>query len=131
MSVSRMIAAAIGVLLFAPVAVRAGSADYEFQPVAAEVKNGPVTELLVRLVHKPSGRPVTDALVVKTRLDMAPDGMEAMTAKHAMADPTGSPGVYRFKADLTMTGQWALKLMVKVQGERETIIGTVVFKAGE
>ena len=52
-----------------------------------------------------------------------------MEAKHTAAEPAGEPGVYRFNADLTMAGGWALKLMAKVQGEPETIEGTVVFKA--
>ncbi|MGE0854013.1 MAG: FixH family protein [Hyphomicrobiaceae bacterium] len=131
MSLSHAIAAATAMLLVFPVRVHAAAADYEFQPVAVEVKNGPGAELLVRLVHKPSGNPVAEALIVKTRLDMAPDDMEAMTAKHSQAEPAGPPGVYRFKADLTMAGQWALKLMAKIQGERETVIGTVIFTAME
>ena len=106
----------------------AGAKDYAFEAVKAGVKNGPGSELLVRLVHKPTGKPVEGALIVKTRLDMSPEGMEPMTAKHA-AEAAGDPGVYRFKADLTMAGGWALKLMAKVQGEPETIEGMVVFKA--
>ena len=54
--------------------------------------------------------------------------MAEMTAKHA-AQPSKEPGVYRFRADLTMAGGWAFKLMAKVPGERETIEGVVVFKA--
>ena len=107
----------------------AGGSDYVFEPVKVEVKNGPASELLVRLVHKPTGKPVEGAIIAKTRLDMSPDGMEPMMAKHSDAEPSGDPGVYRFKADLTMAGGWALKLMAKVQGEPETIVGTVVFKA--
>lgn len=107
----------------------AGAKDYVFEPVKSEVKNGVGSELLVRLIHKPSGKPVEGALIVKTRLDMAPEGMETMEAKHTAAEPTGEPGVYRFKADLTMAGGWALKLMAKVNGEPETLEGTVVFKA--
>ena len=64
----------------------------------------------------------------RTRLDMAPDGMETMTAAHEPM-PESDPGVYRFKADLTMAGQWALKLMAKVPGEPDTVQSTVVFKA--
>jgi hypothetical protein len=45
--------------------------------------------------------------------------------------PETEPGVYRFKADLTMAGAWALQLVAKVQGEAETIAGTVNFKANE
>ena len=107
----------------------AGAKDYAFEPVKIEVKNGAGSELLVRLVHKATGKPVEGAMIVKSRLDMAPDGMETMEAKHTTAEPAGEPGVYRFKADLTMAGGWALKLMAKVNGELETIEGTVIFKA--
>ena len=109
-------------------AALAGAADYEFQPVAADVKNGAGSELAVRLVHKPTGKPVVGALLIRTRLDMSPDKMDEMTAKHT-AMPGTEPGVYRFTADLTMAGGWALKLQAKVPGEAETVQGTVVFKA--
>ena len=106
----------------------AGAADYEFQPVAVDIKNGAGSELAVRLVHKPTGKPVDGALLIRTRLDMSPDSMGEMTAKHT-AMPGSEPGVYRFKADLTMAGGWAFKLQAKVPGESETVQGTVVFKA--
>lgn len=106
----------------------AAAADYEFQPVAVDVKNGPGAELAVRLMHKPTGKPVVGAVIFRTRLDMSPDSMGEMTAKHA-AMPGSEPGVYRFRADLTMAGGWAFKLQAKVPGESETIEGTVVFKA--
>lgn len=115
-------------LMAAATLASAGANDYAFEPVKAEVKNGPGSELLVRLVHKPSGKSVPDAVVFRTRLDMSPEQMEAMTAKHE-AIPSTEPGVYRFKADLTMEGGWAFKLMAKVQGEQETVTGSVVFKA--
>lgn len=108
---------------------RAAASDYGFEAVAVDVAIGPNSEIRVRLVHKPTGKPVQGALIVKTRLDMAPDDMEAMTASHSAAEPTGEPGIYRFKADLTMEGRWALKLLAKIQGEPETVIGTVIFKA--
>ena len=106
----------------------AGASDYEFQPVAVDIKNGAGSELAVRLVHKPTGKPVDGALLIRTRLDMSPDSMAEMTAKHT-AMPASEPGVYRFKADLTMAGGWALKLQAKVPGEAETVQGTVVFQA--
>lgn len=106
----------------------AAAADYEFQPVAVDVKNGAGSELAVRLVHKPTGKPIEGAVIFRTRLDMSPDSMGEMTAKHA-AMPGGVLGVYRFKADLTMAGGWAFKLQAKVPGENETIEGTIVFKA--
>jgi len=67
-------------------------------------------------------------VIFRTRLDMSPDTMDEMTAKHA-AVPSSEPGIYRFKADFTMAGGWALKLQAKVPGESETVEGTVVFKA--
>lgn len=109
-------------------ALYAAAADYEFQPVAVDVKNGAGSELAVRLVHKPSGKPVVGAVIFRSRLDMSPDSMGEMTAKHA-AMPGAEPGIYRFKADFTMAGGWAFKLQAKVPGESETIEGTVVFKA--
>jgi hypothetical protein len=106
----------------------AGAADYAFEPVKVEVKNGAGSELGVRLVRKADGKPVSGAVLFRTRLDMAPDSMAEMTAKHT-AVPTDEPGVYRFKADLTMGGGWALHVMAKVPGESETIQGTVEFQA--
>ena len=125
----RSLAAAAGIAtaLVAATAL-AGKNDYVFEPVAVDVKNGSGSQLAVRLVHKPSGKPVEGAVIFRSRLDMSPDAMGEMTANHA-AEPAREPGIYRFKADLTMAGRWALKLMAKVPGESETIEGTVVFKA--
>ena len=106
----------------------AGAKDYEFQPVAAQVKNGDGSELAVRLVNKATGKPVEGAVLFRTRLDMSPDSMGEMEAKHA-AMPASEPGVYKFKADLTMAGGWAFKVQAKVPGEADTVEGTVVFKA--
>src|SRR5262249_35822275 len=106
----------------------AGPKDYEFQPLSAEVKNGVGSDIAVRLLDKRTGKPIEGAVIFRTRLDMSPDTMDEMTAKHAAA-PSNVPGVYRFKADFTMAGRWALKLQAKVPGETDTVAGTVVFKA--
>ena len=119
---------ALGVAIASASATLAGANDYEFQPVAVEVKNGAGSEISIRLLHKPSGKPVVGAVLFRTRLDMSPDSMGEMTAKHA-ATPATEPGVYRFTADFTMAGGWAFKLQAKVPGEAETVQGTVVFQA--
>lgn len=124
----RLLAAASVAVALAATAAYAAKGDYVFEPVAIEVRNGKDSELAVRLIHKPSGKPVEGAVIFRTRLDMSPDSMGEMTAK-LTAQPSKEPGVYRFRADLTMAGGWALKLMAKVPGESETIEGTVVFKA--
>jgi hypothetical protein len=125
----RALAAAAGIAtVLVATSALAGKNDYVFEPLAVDVKNGSGSQLAVRLVHKPSGKPVEGAVIFRTRLDMSPDAMGEMTANHA-AQPANEPGIYRFKADLTMAGRWALKLMAKVPGESETIEGTVIFKA--
>jgi hypothetical protein len=105
----------------------AGANDYAFEPVKAEVKSGNEATVAVRLVHKPSGKPVPDAAIVQTRLDMAPDGMASMAT--AMAPlPSPEPGVYAFKAALTMVGSWLLTISAKVPGETDPVAGKVIFK---
>ena len=104
----------------------AGADDYAFEPVKADIKSSNVATVAVRLVHKPSGKPVADATVVQTRLDMAPDGMADMATAIAPL-PSPEPGVYAFMAPLTMAGRWLLTIAAKVQGEAETVIGKVTF----
>ena len=106
----------------------AAASDYAFEPITQEVRSGPGSELAVRLVHKPDGKPVEGAVVFRTRLDMSPENMETMTGEVAATSST-EPGVYKFRADITMAGGWALKLQAKVQGEPETVQGMVVFTA--
>jgi len=105
----------------------AGANDYAFEPVKAEVKSGNEATVAVRLVHKPSGKPVADATIVQTRLDMAPDGMASMTTAHVPL-PSPEPGVYAFKASLTMAGRWLLTISAKVQGEADPLVGKIIFK---
>lgn len=106
----------------------AGANDYAFEPVKSELKKGADVTVAVRLVHKPTGKPVTDAVVVQTRIDMAPEGMAEMASPVA-ALPSPEPGVYAFKTDLSMEGRWLLSIAAKVQGEPETVVGKVIFKA--
>ena len=122
-------AGAIGAALFAAMAATAlaDSKDYEFQLVDKEVKQGAAT-VAVKLVHKPSGRAIPDAVIFAKRIDMGPDDMEAMTAPLEPL-PSTEPGVYRFKTDLTMAGNWALSLGAKVQGETGTVENKLILKA--
>src|SRR6267142_7241759 len=106
----------------------AGADDYVFEPVKAEIKTSNVATVAVRLLHKPSGKPVADAAIVQTRLDMAPDGMADMTTA-IVPLPSPEPGVYAFKAALTMAGRWLLSISAKVQGEPETVTGKITFRA--
>jgi YtkA-like protein len=106
----------------------AGGKDYAFEPVAAEFKKGDDVTVALRLVHKPSGKPVADAVIFRTRIDMAPDNMAEMESPVTQL-PSTEPGVYSFKTDLPMAGRYQFSVAAKVQGEKETVTGKVIFKA--
>jgi hypothetical protein len=67
-------------------------------------------------------------VIFAKRLDMAPDSMEEMATKIEQL-PSPEPGVYRFKAKLSMAGGWRLSLGAKVQGETGTLDNKLVLKA--
>ena len=117
-----------GAMSLTNTAAWAGAIDYAFEPVAAELKKGDDVVVAVRLMHKPTGKPVTDAVIVRTRVDMAPDGMADMVSPVAQM-PGNEPGVYAFKTDLPMAGRYLLSVAAKVQGEPETVVGKVILKA--
>ena len=102
--------------------------DFEFQLVETEVKQGPSAIIEVRLIDKRSGRIIPDAVVFAQRLDMAPDGMETMTAQIEALAVT-EPGVQRFRAKISMVGGWRLSIAAKLQGEAGTLDNKLVFKA--
>ncbi|MDE5440838.1 heavy metal RND transporter [Bradyrhizobium sp. CSA207] len=109
-------------------AAMAGAGDYAFEPVNPELKKGDDVTLAVRLTNKQTGKTVPDAVIFKTRVDMAPDGMAEMESAVAPL-PSKEPGVYAFKTDLPMAGRYQVTLSAKVQGEAETVIGKVIVKA--
>ena len=121
-------AALIGIAMAQSIAIaRADIKDYEFQLLDKTVKKGDAI-ISVRLIHKPDGKPVSGAVIFAKRLDMAPDGMETMkTSIEAM--PSTEPGVYKFKAAVTMEGGWQLSLGAKVQGETGTVENKLILKA--
>src|SRR6202171_1493669 len=102
--------------------------DYEFLLVDQTVQAGPHKTIAVLLMNKKTGKPVPDAVIFATRLDMAPDGMQGMATKITPM-PGTEPGTYRFKANLSMAGGWQLSLGAKVQGETGTVENKLVLKA--
>jgi len=99
--------------------------DYEFQLVDQTVQAGPDKIITVRLMNKKTGKPVPDAVIFATRLDMAPDAMQEMATK-VTPMPGTEPGTYRFKANFGMAGHWQLSLGAKVQGETGTVDKLVI-----
>ena len=121
-------AALAATLSLAASAAMAGAGDYTFEPVKPEMKKGEDVTLAIRLTNKQTGKPVSDAVIFKTRVDMAPDGMAEMESAVAPL-PSSEPGVYAFKTDLPMAGRYQMTLSVKVQGEPETLTGRVIVTA--
>jgi hypothetical protein len=106
---------------------RADIRDYEFRLIEREVRKKD-SIVSVRLIRKTDGKTVADAVIFARRLDMAPEGMESMTA--AMEPmPSKEPGVYRFKVNLSMEGDWRLSLAAKIQGEMGTVESRLILKA--
>jgi len=120
-----LIAAAVG---GASAAAMADIKDYKFELVDQTVQAGPDKIIAVRLVNTKTGKPVPDAAIFATRLDMTPDGMTEMVTKIAPM-PSGEPGTYKFKASFGMAGRWQLSLGAKVQGETGTVENKFVITA--
>ena len=122
-------AALIGVAMTgATTAAFADVKNYEFKLVDQAIKAGPDKTITVKLMDKTTGKPVPDAVIFATRLDMAPDGMQEMATK-VTAMPGTEPGTYRFKATFGMAGRWQLSLGAKVQGETGTVESKLVIQA--
>jgi hypothetical protein len=116
---------ALSVALASP--LLAGVQDYEFRLLQGQVKKGDGAIIAVRLVNKASGKAVPDAVISAKRIDMAPDGMAEMAGSLEQL-PSTEPGIYRFKASLSMQGSWQLSLAAKVQGEIGTVESKLVVK---
>ncbi|HWX30377.1 MAG TPA: FixH family protein [Steroidobacteraceae bacterium] len=128
MSRKFILGAAIAVAICQSITAFAGADDYLFEPVNTQVKKGDDVVVSVRLKHRPTGKVVTDAVIVQTRIDMAPEGMAEMASPLTAVTST-EPGVYSFKTDLSMEGQWLLSIAAKVQGEPQTVVGKIIFRA--
>jgi hypothetical protein len=102
--------------------------DYRFDLVDQTVQEGPDRVIAVRLVNTKTGKPVPDAVIFATRLDMAPDAMQEM-ATRIVPVPGAEPGTYKFKATFGMAGRWQLSLGAKVQGETGTVESKLVITA--
>jgi len=110
-------------LAFAAFPATAKSADYRFELVGKPQLINQKDIVQVRLVHVADGKPVPDAAVFETKADMGPAGMETMTAPVKTMPAKG--GIYSFEVDPSMAGAWAVRLAAKVQGEAETVRGTI------
>lgn len=128
LSVSCRTAIAVAIGLACSDTARADTADYAFQLLQPEIKLSEPADIAVRLIDNRSGKTVADAVILASRLDMAPDGMATMQAP-LEARASSEPGTYRFMAKLTMEGGWRLSLAAKIQGEAGTLENRLTFRA--
>ena len=110
----------------------AAAKDYRFQLAGTPQKEGKDTSVVsVKLVHLPDNKPISGAIIIQTKADMAPIGMAAMGAP-AKALPEQPPGTYRFEIPngtvWKKPDNWELTLDAKVQGEPETVHGRIVVR---
>ena len=119
---------ALVLLLAGSTTAIAAAKDYQFELVGKPAVKAGFNTVLVRLVHLPGRKPVTGAVIFETRADMAPEQMATMAAP-VTAVPSTRPGTYAFEIQngpvWNKPGKWALTLAAKVQGEAETVRGTV------
>ena len=120
-----LIAVAIG---SASTAALADIEDYKFELVEQTIQAGPDKVITVRLMNTKTGKPVPDAVIFATRLDMSPDGMQEMATRIAPV-PGAEGGIYKFKATFGMAGRWQLSLGAKVQVETGTVENKLVITA--
>jgi hypothetical protein len=128
MTVNFLRAALLAAVIAMPTAALAGAKDYVFEAVQAQFPKGYDVTVAVRLVHKPSGKPVSDVVFVRTRIDMSPDKMGDMISP---IQPVAAkePGTYAFKTELPMAGRYLFSIAAKVQGEPETVVGKLILTA--
>lgn len=117
-----LLAPVMTMLLLTVPALAAGK-DYRFELVGKPRLSGQKDIVQVRLVHTTDGKPVSDAVIFESTADMGPAGMSTMPAP-VKALPAKA-GIYSFEVEPGMAGTWALHLAAKVQGEPETVRGTV------
>jgi hypothetical protein len=123
---NRVIAGALafaGGVALAALPAFAATTDYKFELIGKPQLSAHKDIVQVRLVHVADGKPVPDAVIFESKADMGPEGMATMGAP-VKALPA-KDGVYSFEIEPGMAGTWALHLAAKVQGEAETVRGTV------
>jgi hypothetical protein len=102
--------------------------NYLFELLENEVPVGNRIEFSVRIINKTTGELVTDAMIFADRIDMTPDGNPDRSTQLAALN-SDTPGIYRYRANLVVSGNWQLTLMTMIPGEPMMVEGKMVLKA--
>lgn len=109
---------------------KAKTAGYRFELAGpAQAVGGGKNIVAIRLTH--GGKPVSGAIIIRSRVDMGPMGMASMTAPIKLLSEK-PPGTYRFEVAngpvWKTPDNWALSFDAKVQGVAQTVSGSVTVK---
>src|SRR5258708_34962062 len=101
----------------------AAPSDYRFEAVSPIVEPSRGNRIAIRLIHLPTNKVITDAMVVGTDLKMPMNGMRSMNGG-VKAGRTSS-GTLDFTINAPMGGDWLLDIAAKIPEEAEVIHGLV------
>jgi len=122
----------IGMTALSPVPLNPAAAQDApaFAAVSPDVPVGRNIRLELRLGGIDPAPAASEVTIEKVRLDMGPDGMEAMAAPLKPL-PSDAPGVLAYEADLSMAGRWAFTITARIAGRKDPVTSTVIFTAVE
>ncbi len=121
--------AVLAAALFVVLSSVGTAAAPSWEAVNPQIGIGKGVRLEVRLVGD-SANAVGPVVIRSSRLDMGPDGMEAMTA-HLRPVTSLIPNIAVFEADIIMAGRWALNISGLPAGHSAPVSGVVIFTAAE
>jgi Cu(I)/Ag(I) efflux system membrane fusion protein len=126
----RIVLIGAAALLPIPLSPAAAQDAPAFAAVRPDVPVGRNIRLELRLGGIDPAPSASEVTVEKARLDMGPDGMEAMAALLKPL-PSNAPGVLAYEAELSMAGRWAFSITARIKGRTEPVTSTVIFTAVE
>jgi hypothetical protein len=128
----------LSLLVTAEGCVTTPAQDYRFDVVQQPMKVSRNSEIIVQLVHLPSGQLVKDAIITRSQLAMSmlrsgktrPTALNDVSVEEEV-EFRGSDAhdTYRFRGNISMSGTWTLKIWARVPGEGELVRGAIRFKA--
>lgn len=117
-----------------PASSIATMANYRIETVGSPQAAGPgKTRVMLHIVHAQDNKPVSGAIIIMSRADMGPEGMGDMTAPVKVL-PSNMPDIYTLEVDhgsvWKKPGTWKISVSAKVQGEAQTVSGSVTVALG-
>jgi hypothetical protein len=101
---------------------------YEFQLVSPPARKGGNT-LVVRLIDRRTGAPISNAEIVAKRIDKVHGDAEMTIPVKQL--PSYESGIYRFKAKLMTEGDWRLSLTARIPDRSGTIENALFFRVAQ